>query len=486
MKSSWRTASCTVVSCALVAVCGQLPAAEPGTAPLAIQRVENDAQSAVVRAKVSSEHRAGGTVVGFESVAAPANTVSATKAEFALVDGERDRNGGSLAVLHDGRIPTDEDQPSANFFFRAGTDGGRLRLDLGSVIAVKQVNSYSWHTNTRAPQVYKLYAADGTANGFNAAPRKGTDPESCGWKLVASVDTRPMQGDWGGQHGATVSDPDSDVLGRFRYLLFDISRTESRDAFGNTFFSEIDVIDADGPAPVAATSGEGERIVKSFETEDGKHRFTIDATAAPDLMEWADAKLRPVVLQWYPKIVDMLPSDGFVAATHVTLRFQNDMGGTPAYASAGRISLNSDWFRRELNREARGCVVHELVHVVQDYGRAPRRNPRATPMPGWLVEGIADYIRWFLYEPESKGAEITPRSIERARYDASYRVSANFLDWVVNHHDPEIVRKLNAAAREGKYAEGLWKDWSGKPLQDLGDLWKKHHEARLAETMSRP
>jgi hypothetical protein len=25
--------------------------------------------------------------------------------------------------------------------------------------------------------------------------------------------------------------------------------------------------------------------------------------------------------------------------------------------------------------------------------------------PGWVVEGIPDYIRWFLYEPQSHGAD---------------------------------------------------------------------------------
>jgi hypothetical protein len=94
------------------------------------------------------------------------------------VDGERDRNGGELAVLHDGRFPTGEDQPSENFFFSAGSHGGRLRLDLGKVISVKQVNGYSWHGGTRGPQVFKLYAADGVAEGFSTAPKKGTDPVS--------------------------------------------------------------------------------------------------------------------------------------------------------------------------------------------------------------------------------------------------------------------------------------------------------------------
>ena len=37
-------------------------------------------------------------------------------------------------------------------------------------------------------------------------------------------------------------------LGNYRYLLFDISATENDDPFGNTFYSEIDVV----PSGIAA------------------------------------------------------------------------------------------------------------------------------------------------------------------------------------------------------------------------------------------
>ena len=93
---------------------------------------------------------------------------------------------------------------------------------------------------------------------------------------------------------------------------------------------------------------------------------------------------------------------------------------------------------------------------------------------------MADYIRWFLYEPETKGAEITARNLERARYDASYRITGNFLNWVTENYDREIVRKLNGVAREGKYADEVWKEYTGKTLVELGDAWKREHEARLA------
>jgi hypothetical protein len=68
----------------------------------------------------------------------------------------------------------------------------------------------------------------------------------------------------------------------------------------------------------------------------------------------------------------------------------------------------------------------------------------------------------------------------RPRYDASYRITGNFLNWVTEHYDREIVRKLNGVAREGNYSEGVWKEWTGKTLVELGDAWKRQHEARLA------
>ncbi len=435
--------------------------------------------------KVAAGHSGSGSGFVFKSVPAPANNDAATAAQFTLVDGSHDRNGGNLDVLHDGRVPTGEDQPAENLFFRAGTDGGRIQIDLARVVSVKQVGSYSWHGGTRAPQVYKLYAADGAAAGFKAGPKRDTDPSSCGWKLLASVDTRPKDGDGGGQHGVAITDSDG-ILGRFRYLLLDISQTESRDLFGNTFYSEIDVIDADGPAPTTLASAEFKPILKSFDAANGKYHFTIDATTAPDLADWAERELQPVVRQWYPKLVELLPGEGYQAPVNISLRFRSDMGGTPASAGGAGINMNTAWFRKELKREALGSVVHEMVHVVQNYGRARRANPNATRTPGWIVEGIPDYIRWFLYEPQTRGAEITQRNLASARYDASYRVSGNFLNWAVQKHGANIVRKLNAASREGNYSEQLWKDWTGRTVQELGDDWKKAHEERLRAAIPGP
>jgi hypothetical protein len=177
----------------------------------------------------------------FPRVPSPSKDDAATNAKRLMVDGEMDQNGATLAALTDGLLPTDEDQPGANFFFDAGTSGGSFRFDLGQVMTVAQINSYSWHPNTRGPQVYAVYGSDGTAAAFNPAPKAGVDTAAAGWTWIASVDTRPGAADIGGQYGVSISGSNG-PLGRFRYLLFVCSVTETDDDYGNTFYSEIDVI----------------------------------------------------------------------------------------------------------------------------------------------------------------------------------------------------------------------------------------------------
>jgi hypothetical protein len=178
----------------------------------------------------------------FKDVPSPAKDDAAAKAKFTIVDGDRDANGGEIEKLNDGKLPTEEDQPEENFFFAQREDGGRIGIDLGKMIDIKEVNTYSWHPNTRGPQVYNLYASDGAAADFKAEPKRDTDPEKAGWKLIAKVDTRPKEGEGGGQYGVGISDT-SGPLGKFRYLLLDVRETVNDDPFGNTFYSEIDVIE---------------------------------------------------------------------------------------------------------------------------------------------------------------------------------------------------------------------------------------------------
>ena len=177
----------------------------------------------------------------FKSVRSPVKDDAGAKAKLMLLAGETDPAGAGLSALTDGVLPASNDQPKSNFSFDSGSSGGRFSMDLGSVIDIKQVNSYSWHSGARGPQVYALYASVGDDPKFCAEPDGSVDPATCGWKLITSIDTRRGRGDGGGQYGVSITDARG-VLGKYRYLLFDCSATETDDDLGNTFFSEIDVI----------------------------------------------------------------------------------------------------------------------------------------------------------------------------------------------------------------------------------------------------
>ncbi len=178
----------------------------------------------------------------FKNIGSPLKDDAAARARLTLINGELDQSGADLSALIDGRLPRDEDEPGANVFFRSGSSGGRFRMDFGEAIEVRQVNSYSWHPNTRGPQLYKLYAAAGSEPNLNLDPKRGVDPTSCGWKFIALVSTLSDHGDEGGQYAASVVDQ-SGSLGKYRYLLFDCYITELHDNWGNTFYSEIDVLE---------------------------------------------------------------------------------------------------------------------------------------------------------------------------------------------------------------------------------------------------
>jgi hypothetical protein len=412
----------------------------------------------------------------FTRVPPPYRNDAAVEARIRVVSGEADYNSGGTDKLNDGAVPTAEDQPEENFFFAQGADGGRFTVDLRETNEIAQVNTYSWHPGTRGPQVYQLYASDGAGDNFNARPSRPADPESCGWKLLARVDTRPKNGEPGGQYGVSIADSRG-PLGNYRYLLFDCSATESADAFGNTFYSEIDVIPANITTPLVAASGPIKPFV--IHSPDGQCEIDIDTSRAPSLTDWAEQKLAPVLAEWYPKISAMLPSEGFAPPAKFTVAIRPGQG--VAATGGTRVTANSTWLKAEIGKQAIGALLHEEVHVVQQYGRARRNNPNATRSPGWLVEGIPDYIRWFKYEPQSHGADLVyMRRQKNYKYDGSYRVSANFLNWVTEHYDKDIVKKLNAAMREGKYSEDIWKEaCGGKTVQELGAEWKESIDKEL-------
>ena len=118
-----------------------------------------------------NDNKTAGAEYKFTRVPSPARNDAGAKAILTLVDAEIDGTSADIGVLTDGLLPDAEDQPRRNFFLTSGTGGGRVRMDLGGVIALAQINSYSWHTGSRGPQLYRVWASDGAEPNFNAEPK---------------------------------------------------------------------------------------------------------------------------------------------------------------------------------------------------------------------------------------------------------------------------------------------------------------------------
>src|SRR5271163_4335049 len=174
--------------------------------------------SAFAKIKVIIERNTGENATmdfKFPTIPRPARFDAATVASVTLLGGELDPACGGLNSLTDGKLPEEADSPEENFFFQAATEGGRVRFDLNRLVDVKEINTYSWHPGSRAPQVYNLYASDGKSSHFIPRPEGKSDPEKCGWKKLAWVDTRPKSGDSGGQYAVSITGS----IGKVQYLL---------------------------------------------------------------------------------------------------------------------------------------------------------------------------------------------------------------------------------------------------------------------------
>ncbi len=185
--------------------------------------------------------------------------------------------------------------------------------------------------------------------------------------------------------------------------------------------------------------------------------FTTDIADAPEMKDWIEKVVR-VCEKQYPMICDELASKGFKPPTQIRISMKSDYAGV-AEASGAKIKGSVKFFKA--NPGDIGAMVHETAHCVQGY--------RARGLPGWLVEGIADYVRFWKYEPGKAGKV----NADRAKYDGSYRTTAAFLAFASEKYDPKLVNKLNALLRDGKYDAKVWKELTGKTVEELDREWKE-------------
>ncbi len=183
--------------------------------------------------------------------------------------------------------------------------------------------------------------------------------------------------------------------------------------------------------------------------------FAVDVSDAPEMKEWADKAAR-LCERWYPRINEEFKSEGFKPRHHVSMALKTSYKGV-AEAGGSRITGSVKFFK-DHPRDF-GAMIHETCHIVQNY--QSRGNP------GWLVEGVADYFRFFIFEPGNLG-RINPDP----HYNDSYRTTAAFLAYATGKYDIGLVPKLNALMREGKYTPETFKALTGKTLPELDAEWR--------------
>ena len=100
-------------------------------------------------------------------------------------------------------------------------------------------------------------------------------------------------------------------------------------------------------------------------------------------------------------------------------------------------------------------VVHELTHVLQGYRQTP----------GWMTEGIADYVRFGIAEGGRFGIRIDP--LKNKPRD-SYRVTG-YLILQAEKRYPGLVKKLHLAGVAGADVEKTWVEQCGGKSVD--EVW---------------
>ncbi|MCX7047077.1 MAG: basic secretory protein-like protein [Candidatus Sumerlaeota bacterium] len=186
----------------------------------------------------------------------------------------------------------------------------------------------------------------------------------------------------------------------------------------------------------------------------------MEYSQVPEMKAWA-GRVEKDANMFYPKAAEYLRADGFTPPRDVRITIVKDKKGI-ADTRGAWIQLAPEWFLKK--PEDIGAVMHELAHVAQQYRGSPQ-PPYSKP--SWLVEGIADYVRFWMYEPKGKRPRVNP---DKAQYNQGYQTTGAFLAWLVEKKDEGIVKKLNDALRRNRYREELFKDYTGKTLDEL---WKE-------------
>ena len=216
-----------------------------------------------------------------------------------------------------------------------------------------------------------------------------------------------------------------------------------------------------------------------------------DFSQVPDAAAYAEQS-KALCEEWYPKINEIL----YVAAhplpySEIVVVFDAEEifgrygygHGTVGFTTGNTIHISSGGLdQRPSPKDFGGLLIHELAHVNQEYGNFHIRHDHLLALVrpiriklsqeyrmNWLVEGIADYVRYKYYDKELRLVldEKSYLKLRKKGYRQGYGVAARFLLWLEMWKDKDIVRRLNVVLEQRRYSAKIFKQNCGAPLDNL-------------------
>jgi len=189
-----------------------------------------------------------------------------------------------------------------------------------------------------------------------------------------------------------------------------------------------------------------------------KKKFTlIFINKSKDFDSQIGDRLKEVFFINYPKQVKLYNKN---SATQVIFVIDPEYDGIAA-AGGGVIRFNPEWFKK--NPKDIDIVTHEIMHLVQSYPH--------NAGPGWITEGIADYVRHTMGVDNAGANWSLPEYRSTHKYTDAYRITARFFLWLENNKKKGLVKALDAQMRNKTYTDAFWVNKTGK---NVDELWNEY------------
>lgn len=189
--------------------------------------------------------------------------------------------------------------------------------------------------------------------------------------------------------------------------------------------------------------------------------ITIDASQAPDLVDYLNTYAKPEIETWYPKISDAIAYPSYTPISSFKLLMRpGHVNLADADAVNKVITVRAEWLRSN-PEDGGGMFIHEATHILQDY-------PNWSGTPAWVLEGLADWSRdWFTRERFYLAAPNAQLG--------GYGEGGMAAQWADSTYSPGFIRKLNVAMHNGTYTSNFVSNLTGRTPDQLFAEGKQAH-----------